>query len=166
VASLPGNELFENTTVMPRFFLVHEVRPAATLEEARGVISRREIDFRRTALTEAPIPLPPGNSGVDDVKVVEYRPNSLEIAVSSRGSGLLVASETHYPGWQAWVDGTPAEIHRVDIALRGVVVPEGAHRVRMEFHPTILWIGLGLTLATAALLLWLAMGERRINPAS
>jgi hypothetical protein len=151
-ASLPGYELFENTTVMPRFFLVHQVRAAASLEEARAAILRGEIDFRRTALSEAPIALPPGGDGVDDVKVVRYEPNSLELAVTSRGAGLLVASETHYPGWQAWVDDQPAEIHRVDIALRGVVVPDGAHRVRMEFHPTILWISLGITLATAALL--------------
>lgn len=156
VASLPGNDLFENTTVLPRFFLVHQVRPVASLEEARAVIDRREIDFRQTALAEAPIPLPPGASGIEGVKVIDYQPNSLEVAVSSRGAGLLVASETHYPGWDAWVDGRPAPIHRVDIALRGVVVPEGTHRVRMEFHPTILWISLGITLATAAFLGFLA----------
>jgi hypothetical protein len=156
VASLPGNELFENTTVLPRFFVVHQVQAVATLEEARGAIARREIDFRRTALAQTPIPLPPGGSGVDDVNVVEYQPNSLELAVASRGAGLLVASETHYPGWQAWVDGAEVPIHRVDIALRGVVVPDGAHRVRMEFHPTILWLSLGITFATAAFLAWLA----------
>jgi hypothetical protein len=156
VASLPGNELFENTTVLPRFFVVHQVQAVATLEEARGAIARREIDFRRTALAQTPIPLPPGGSGVDDVNVVEYQPNSLELAVASRGAGLLVASETHYPGWQAWVDGAEVPIHRVDIALRGVVVPDGAHRLRMEFHPTILWLSLGITFATAAFLAWLA----------
>jgi uncharacterized membrane protein YfhO len=95
-------------------------------------------------------------SGVDDVKVVDYQPNSLELAVTSRGAGLLVASETHYPGWEAWIDGSPAPIHRVDIALRGVAVPEGAHRVRMEFHPTILWVGLGISVITAVFLAWLA----------
>ena len=79
--------------------------------------------------------------------------------MQSRGAGLLVASETDYPGWEAWVDGAPAPIHRVDIALRGVVLPEGAHRVRMEFRPTILWVSLGITAATAALLAW--MGLRR-----
>jgi hypothetical protein len=156
VASLPGNELFENTTVLPRFFVVHQVQAVATLEEARGAIARREIDFRRTALAQTPIPLPPGGSGIDDVKVVDYQPNSLELAVASRGAGLLVASETHYPGWQAWVDGAEVPIHLVDIALRGVVVPDGAHRVRMEFHPTILWLSLGITFATAAFLAWLA----------
>jgi hypothetical protein len=155
-ASLPGNELFENVTVMPRFFVVHQVRPVASLTEARDVIDRRAIDFRKTALVETPIPLPPADTGVDEVKVVDYQPNGLELDVRSRGSGLLVASETHYPGWEAWVDDRPVPIHRVDIALRGVVVPDGAHRVRMEFRPAILWISLGISLATAALLALMA----------
>ena len=76
----------------------------------------------------------------------------MELAVESRGSSLLVASETHYPGWKAWVDDEAVPIHRVDIALRGVVVPAGAHRLRMEFQPVVLWIGLAISLATAALL--------------
>jgi hypothetical protein len=155
VASLPGNELFENVTVMPRFTVVHQVRAVSSLAEARGIIDRREIDFRQTALAELPIPLPPGSNGADEVQVVDYQPNSLELAVRSRGAGLLIASETHYPGWEAWVDDAPVPIHRVDIALRGVVVPDGAHRVRMEFRPTILWVSLGLSLATAVFLLWL-----------
>jgi hypothetical protein len=155
VASLPGYELFENTTVLPRFFLVHQVRAAGSLAEARAAIDRREIDFRQTALTEEAIPLPPGGAGVDGVKVVGYEPNSVELEVSSRGAGLLVGSETHYPGWEAWVDEAPTEIHRVDLALRGVVVPEGTHRVRMEFRPGILWVGLGVSVATVMGLAWL-----------
>jgi Bacterial membrane protein YfhO len=149
VASLPGNELFENQTAMPRFTLVHRVRPAGSLAEARAAIDRREIDFRETALTEEPIPLAPASEGVDGIKVVQYEPGSLELAVQSRGTSLLVAAETDYPGWEAWVDGRPERIHRVDLAFRGVVVPGGAHRVRMEFRPIILPVSLGITLATA-----------------
>src|SRR5262249_35298642 len=96
VASLPGNELFENLTVMPRFFQVHQVRTVSSLEEARSAIDRREIDFRQTALAETPIPLPPGDSGANRVKVVDYEPNSVDLEVESRGYSLLVASETHY----------------------------------------------------------------------
>jgi hypothetical protein len=44
----------------------------------------------------------------------------------------------------------------VDIALRGVVVPDGAHRVRMEFRPVILPVSLAITLATALVLALLA----------
>jgi hypothetical protein len=167
VASLPGNELFENLTVMPRFFLVHQVRLADSLAEARAAIDRREIDFRQTALAEEAIPLAPSSEGADDVKTIDYQPSALELAVASRGTSLLVAAETDYPGWQAWVDDRPVAIHRVDIALRGVVVPAGTHRVRMEFRPLILPVSVGITLATLLGLLWLGLatqGAAKWNP--
>jgi hypothetical protein len=152
VASLPGNELFENTTVMPRFFLVHEVRPGGWPLEV--------VDLRKTAVAEEVIPLhgmhAPAGEGAETVQVARYEPNVVELDVRAHGTALLVAAETEYPGWKAWVDGRETSIHRVDVALRGVVVPDGAHRVRMEFRPGILWVGLGVTLATAALLIALA----------
>jgi hypothetical protein len=153
VASLPGTELFENTAVMPRFFLVHEVRQGESLAG---------MDFRKTALTEEPIPLRgAAGDGADTVHVARYEPDAVELDVSARGTALLVASETEYPGWKAWVDGRETPIHRVDVAFRGVVVPGGAHRVRMEFRPGILWVGLGVTMATAALLIALAAWPTR-----
>ena len=33
VASLPGNELFENTSVLPRYFLVHQLAPLHLLNK-------------------------------------------------------------------------------------------------------------------------------------
>ena len=165
VASLPGNELFENLTVMPRFFLVRDVRLVHSLAEARSLIAGGAIDLRRTAITEDPIPIPSRDLSLDregaaaipdSVSVVSYQPASLDLAVNAAAPALLVASETEYPGWQAWIDGRPAPIHRVDIALRGIAVPAGAHRVRMEFRPVILLISLGISLATLVVLLVLA----------
>ena len=52
IASLPGNELFENRNVFPRFFLVHQVRTVGSLKEARDVMSHRPFDLRKTAIVE------------------------------------------------------------------------------------------------------------------
>ncbi|MGA3039921.1 MAG: YfhO family protein [Bryobacteraceae bacterium] len=160
VKSLAGYELFENLQVMPRFFLVREIKPAASLAGARGLIDSGTIDFRQTAIAEKPISLPAGSPSPgfdrDEVKVSRYQPDSLELSVRSGGAALLVLSESYYPGWKAWLDGSPTEIYRADIAFRGVAVPPGDHRVRMEFHPAILTVSAALSLATAILLLGLA----------
>jgi hypothetical protein len=150
VADLPGDELFENRNAMPRFFLVHEARPAKSLADAREMIRRGEIDFRRTAILDSPVTLSPAPAPgeVEEAKAVDYQPDSVEIQVRSRGSSLLVMSESYYPGWDAWVDGKPATVHPANIALRGIVVPDGDHRVRMEFRPKILTASLGVSLAT------------------
>jgi len=167
ITSLPGNELFENLTVMPRFFLVRDVRLVHSLAEAHNLIAGGAIDLRRTAVTEdtavgagyirPAVALP---SAPDSVSVVSYQPDSLELSVAAAAPALLVASETEYPGWRTSIDGHAAPIHRVDIALRGVPVPAGSHRVRMEFRPVILPVSLGISLAALVLLGLLARSSR------
>jgi len=165
VKSLPAYELFENLQVMPRFFLVREIKPAESLAEARSLIGSGTIDFRRTAITGQVIILPAGNNtngtDTDDVKVARYQPDALELSIRSKSPALLVLSENYYPGWKAWLDQSPAPIYRTDIAFRGVAVPPGEHVIRMEFRPVILPVSMGISLATAILLLVLASGWGR-----
>jgi hypothetical protein len=160
IASLPGTEIFENTAVLQRFYFVRRARQVASLAEAHDLIEHGKIDFRDTALTDGPIDIPPGDDssaagavGVAKVVgVVKYEPSRIELSLQASRASLLVLSETYYPGWKAWIDERPAPIHPVDIALRGVVVPAGAHQLRMEFRPVILPVSLGISLATAFLL--------------
>ena len=159
VRSVPGGELFENTSVLPRFFLVHQARAASSLAEARKAMG--EIDLRRTGIVDETMDLASNGDAADEVRTLSYSPNALEISTSTSRGGLLVLSETYYPGWKAWVDDRPARIYPTDIALRGVVVPAGAHRVRMEFRPAILPISLSISFATAILLTFSAFLYRR-----
>jgi hypothetical protein len=166
--SLAGYELFENLKVMPRFFLVREIQPAASLAEARGLINSGALDFRRTAITEQAIVLPPGDANHaidrDEVQVSSYQPDSLALSIRSGAPALLVLSENYYPGWKAWLDEAPTPIYRTDIAFRGVAVPPGEHKVRMEFRPAILAVSAALSLGTAVLLAGLACRTRRSLP--
>jgi len=162
--SLSGNELFENEAAFPRFFLAHEVRHVGTIEEARNLFQRHEIDLLYTAIVDAPIELPSDVGApfeVGEVKTLKYEPNSIEVSTQASLRSLLVLSETYYPGWKAWLDDQPTPIYPTDIALRGVIVPAGTHRVRLEFRPSILPISLGISLATAILLATSAFVYRR-----
>jgi hypothetical protein len=160
IASLPGNELFENEAVFPRFFLVHQAREVKSLEDARDLILRHQVDLRQTAIVDQPMELASGG-GSDEVKALKYDPSSIELSTQASRGSLLVLSETNYPGWKAWLDDRPTEIYSTDIALRGVIVPAGVHRVRMEFRPLILPISLGISLATAILLAFSTFAYRR-----
>jgi hypothetical protein len=162
IASLPGTEVFENMAVLPRFYFVRRVQPVGSLAEAHDLIEHRGIDLSETALTDQPLDLSPTDGDVTGtVKVVQYQPSRIELSLRASRVSLLVLSETYFPGWQAWIDEKPVAIHSVDIALRGVVVPAGAHRLRMEFRPVILPISLGISLATAILLAISALIYRR-----
>jgi Bacterial membrane protein YfhO len=162
LASLPGTEVFENMQVLPRFYFVRRVQPVSSLAEAHDLIENRRIDLHETAIADQPIDLPPNNdsSPVGETKVIRYEPARIELSLQAARTSLLVLSETYYPGWKAWIDEQPTAIRSVDIALRGVVVPAGAHQLRMEFRPAILPISLGISLGTLILLAFLAFLHR------
>ena len=162
VASLPGNELFENLPVLPRFFLVRNVQPVTSVEQARALINGRQIDLHQTAIIDqvVTIPLAGGSGGAEKVEAVNYQPASLDLAITVANTSFLVLSESYYPGWRAWLDGKPTPIYRADIALRGVVVPAGVHRLRMQFRPAILLVSLAISLSAGIVLIALVFRGR------
>jgi hypothetical protein len=167
VKSLPlDHEVFENLSVLPRFFLVHDFIAAQTPAEARRIIGRKDFDFRKTAVVDTPLSPLLGISPArtEAVNLVSYQPDELSVKVRSAGTSLLVLSESYYPGWKAWVDSTPADVHRADIAFRGILVPDGDHLVRMQFSPAILPLSLAVTILTGIGLLTMLLrspGHRR-----
>lgn len=92
--------------------------------------------------------------------VAVARPNSDDVILTANLGcrGLVVVSDTMYPGWEAKVDGKPAAIQETWGALRGVVVDAGIHKVEMRYRPASVRYGAMLSaaglLACLALLLW------------
>ncbi|MGQ0603725.1 MAG: hypothetical protein ACT4QE_18755 [Anaerolineales bacterium] len=90
-------------------------------------------------------------------EVLEWTPN--RITLRAEGSGLLVLSETHYPGWQVRVDGRPATIASAQGGLlRGVSLSgAGSHLVEFEYQPLSVMAGLALFIFGVTLLIdpWL-----------
>ena len=58
-----------------------------------------------------------------------------------------------YPGWQAKIDGQPADIARADYILRVMNVPAGKHTIEMWFDPQSLHVTESIAYASLALLL-------------
>ena len=55
------------------------------------------------------------------------------LGIEPSGDGLLVVSQSFYPGWRATVDGEPVPIRRVDYLLQGIQVQAGSHRVELSY---------------------------------
>jgi len=61
--------------------------------------------------------------------------------------GMVILSETFFPGWEATVDGKPAKVCEAYTALRGVVAEAGRRRIEMRYRPKSVYLGGALTLA-------------------
>ncbi len=80
-------------------------------------------------------------------------PNRVEVDVEMTAPAMLVLTETWFPGWEARVDGKPAELLRVNCVQRGVWLEPGTSRVEMAFRPRAWRIGAAISGATWVLLL-------------
>ncbi|MCC6294665.1 MAG: hypothetical protein IT164_18575 [Bryobacterales bacterium] len=147
-----GSKVWANDAVMPRVWTVHHVEGGWKRGQAAREMERGEHDFRRWAFLAGPAPKVescPGSAepgAQDHVYLLRRVSNLVEIHAEMACRGLLVLSDTWYPGWRATVDGHPAELLEVYGGLRGVVLDQGAHRVRMVFRPASVYLGAGLSL--------------------
>ena len=72
----------------------------------------------------------------DTIFLTSYAPDRLTYHASTEKGGVAVLSEVYFPwGWNADIDGTPAEIGRVDYVLRALRVPAGSHTITLTFDP-------------------------------
>ncbi len=71
----------------------------------------------------------------------------------------VVFSEMAFPGWKAWIDGQPADIHTANDAFRALFVHAGHHQVQFKYEPLWFYPLLGLfflwTLSALFYVMWL-----------
>jgi MYXO-CTERM domain-containing protein len=85
----------------------------------------------------------------------------VRVSVRTGGDGLLVLADPWYPLWRVEVDGRPAELLRVDHALRGVRVPAGDHQVVFTYQDRAFQAGLTVSAVALAGLAGLWWWRRR-----
>lgn len=87
------------------------------------------------------------------IRLTSYEPNQLVYEVSTPKDGIVVFSEIYYPGWQATIDGKPADIARANYILRAMNVPAGKHTIEMRFDPKSLHVTEGIAYGALALMI-------------
>jgi hypothetical protein len=87
-------------------------------------------------------------------------PGTLEADADLKKPARVVFRETAAPGWEASVDGRPAELGLFEDTFMAVAVPGGTHRVAFRYNPLSFRVGLALTLATLLLMGGLLLKKR------
>ncbi len=95
--------------------------------------------------------------GKDDnefkISKVEYMKNDSggsSVSIETQKEGLLLVSDSFYPGWKAYIDGSETKISKERDIFRGVIVPEGTHQVKFIYRPES--FDRGLTISVISLL--------------
>ena len=149
-----GLQVFENPDALPRAFFVDRITVESDQEALWNRLGDASTDLRTQAFRETPLdvtldPIPSGTP--PSVQLETFTPPEIEWRLNTSGQHLLVVNEVYYPaGWNAYLNGEPVPIHRVNYLQRGVVVPAGEHTLTMRFEPVSNRVGGVLAQAATA----------------
>lgn len=159
--------VFENVHAFPRAFLVGAARWVPGPGEAIAAMKDADLDPSRVAVLEGPeTPLSAvalGSRTAGTASVTRYESQRVEVLVDAYVPAVLVLTDTYYPGWRAMLDGNPIPLRPAYLALRGVVVPSGRHRVVFYYRPLSFTVGCLLS-CLGAVAFAVALGTGGRNP--
>jgi hypothetical protein len=147
-----GVKVFENGSVFPRVWAVHEASVIEDLKVAKATLANPAFDARNKVFLiggEAPALACAGSD--DEVEMPVHHPDRVEIRARLGCRGMVILSDNWFPGWIASVDGDRAKIHEAYGFLRGVVVEAGEHTIEMRYLPGTVVLGGLMTLSAAIL---------------
>lgn len=126
-------------------------------EELRGRRPPRVI----AVSAPARVALPSDGGPPGEAVVESYQPGRVVLeVVATGGDRMLLVRESWAPGWQARVDGEPAPTYPAAAIFFAVPIPEGAHRVTLEYRAPGFRIGLAFGALWLGLAVWAARRSR------
>ncbi len=152
-------KVYRNLGALPRVYLVPGYRVVADVRQRLELLADPTFDPRSEVLVEADPHWAPGpNEGVGSVRVASYTPEEVRLEVEMGRAGILVLSDTFYPGWKAFVDGEERPVLQANHVFRAVPLRPEAREVVFRYEPES--FRQGAWLSAVAVLLFAALAWR------
>ncbi len=153
--ALGGLTVWENTEALPRARLLPFGR-GLSKKELRKTIQRGSWNPRVEAFWRGEGTVGDSAIAAGEVRVTDESLGQVTINCRAPAEQILVFADSKAPGWKATLDGEPVPLIDVYDLVRGLIVPEGEHTVRMWYSPASFRYGLvgtitGLIACTALL---------------
>jgi hypothetical protein len=150
-----------NPSYMGNAWYVKGVKEVANADEAIEAIGTTDL-AQRAVVEEEFSQLVAGysNDSIDgQILINNYAPDNLVYTSTCSQDQLAVFSDIYYPkGWNAYIDGKPAEHFRVNYLLRALMVPAGEHTIVFKFEPSSVKYGQLVALLSSILVVLLIIG--------
>lgn len=141
---------YRSATAFPRAWVVTS---AAVVPDAEALrVLREDPTLLRTRALLADGEALDGPPCASALPVIDGRDEDFTVRVDACARGLLVMSDSWFPGWVATVNDAPAPIHRANFLIRAIPIPAGPAIVQVAYRPTSFRIG-----AVLAGLAWLSL---------
>lgn len=166
--------IWEYTSAMPRVWFTGSLRVEKDPQRIVDTIFDKQTDYNKVAIVEEIpdelkyLPELPEESTLPKalVRILDYQPTSVTIEVNTPSPGIVILSDTFFPGWTARIDGEPNRIYRAYYTLRGIPVRDGLHRITLIYEPITFQIGVLITAAGILFsfgLWWYVLRKGKVN---
>jgi hypothetical protein len=133
--------------------VLYESQPAKTIR----MLASSEFDpLRQVILTES-FPHQTTRTMSGNARIIRYENSNVLINASLQDSGVLVLTDSYYPGWRVFVDGKEERILQANHFFRGVRLAPGNHNVEFRYEPLSFTIGWAISLFTLVLLIGISV---------
>lgn len=140
--------LYKNKTANPRVFAPQNYLVANSLQDVIRILQNEQFNPKEAVILEKEIALPkqiPPQQG--QIRIISDQDTKVEIESDLQNDGLVVLTDSFYPGWTATIDGNPTEIFATNINSRSTIVPKGTHKIIYSYNPRNLKLALYLSLS-------------------
>ncbi|MEE3234787.1 MAG: YfhO family protein [Candidatus Latescibacterota bacterium] len=144
--------VYRITNTLSRAYLATDYTVVKDRSRRLSLLREGELGANLVLLEDVPVGFKSGGDMVGQIEIVEYRDEFVRILLGNHNGGILVLSDTNYPGWRAFVDGKESPILFANHLFRGVVVSPGTQEVVFEFSSDAFRYGLWGACVTILLL--------------
>ncbi len=149
--------LYENLTARPRASFSGAALVATDEYDSLRALTFESFGDRGVVIEaedagEIP-PLEDLSSASDKVTIGSYSPHRVSLNVFAERGGILLLTDSYYPGWTAFLDAERTRVYCANYLFRGVYVPPGNHTVEFLYRPRTFYAGVALSVLGISLLL-------------
>ncbi len=175
---LNGAAIFQNDQLavqqlpqpLPRAYFVTSAIFAETEAEALSILINSDFDYTQKVVIMdevAELEAKGETRSILPANIIEDTPNRVTLAVEAPSEGYVILTDTFYPGWQAFIEAQPVEIHQANLMFRAVQIKPGAQTITFQYRPQSFFTGLWISGITfLGLIIFSFLRYRTINSKS
>jgi hypothetical protein len=156
--------VYLNRNALPRAYFVNQVMKKPSIEII-NMVKNTQFDPAFIAFTEEEIQdvEPPDTTAF--VRIEKFDDEFIQLDVNASGNNFLFLGDTYlsgetdykifkvHTGWKAFIDGVETKIYRANHGFRGIVVPEGNHKIEFTYLPESFVISKYLSLTFSSIIM-------------
>jgi len=150
-----GKDLFTNEDVLGNVWAVDSISLVDSADKILDNLIKIDINKHAITFNDSYRSNNLNQFNSNDLLDIYFNRNSsnhITYKYNAESPQLLIFSEIYYPkGWNVYLDDKLSEYFDVNYILRGMVVPEGKHKIDFYFEPEIVKLGINVRLISILL---------------